>query len=191
MKQTILEKKHIVLFAVLILTFMIFADGLVYVTDTAEVATGDLSAQIKQVLSYAIYTFLLGLVGLLAQFCIQAIQSFVESKKDSKFYIAYQKLEELAIPVILEAQEKAVKKIKEKYGHDTAERYVELGKVNQSVCHEIEKQIPEKVKKDIEKSGENTRGLIPKIVENNVKLNKIDKYIDFRKIRDKLNIPKI
>lgn len=183
-------RKYLILMILLVLTTMIFADGLVFVKDTAEI-TGNFGDQIKELISYTIYIFLISLVGLIFNAINRFISEFVESKKTDKFYSAYKKLEEIIKPIIIETEVKIVEKIKEKYPADSPERAVELGKVANETLYKIDKATPENLKKDLEVKGDSFNGLLPLVFENVVKENKVAKLIDFRRLRDKLNIPKI
>jgi len=186
-------KKVLILMIVLVTSFMIFADGLIFVKDSAEIATAasDLKDSIKSLFNYTVMTFLIALISLIFNAINKAINEFVESKRNDKFYQAYKKLEEIIYPIILETEKKIVKDIKKKFPADSPERAVELGKIANETLYKIEKATPESVKKDIETKGESFNGLLPTLFENIVKENKVAKYIDFRKVRDRLNIPKI
>lgn len=183
LKKGEIMKKIYMFLTMFLLSFNVFA--------TSEVAVNSIKGDIKELIAYTIYTFLLALTTIIFNSIRKAIDRFVDSKKGDSYYQALKHTEELVEPLILEAEEKAVRKIKEKYDKTNPERYAELGKIFDETLSKVEKMLPVQVKADLEKTPDGSRGLIAKLLEKKVKQHKYLKFIDFRQLRDKLNIPKI
>jgi len=158
---------------------------------TTEVTINSLKGDVKELIAYTVYTFLIALITIVFNSLRKAIDRFVDSKKGESYYNALKHAEELIEPLIVESEEKLVREIKEKYNKDNPERYAELGKIFDETLSKVEKMLPEEVKTELDKSTEGSRGLIAKLLEKKVKQHKYLKFIDFRQLRDKLNIPKI
>lgn len=153
--------------------------------------SGELKSDLKEAFEYAVYTLLIAIVGIITAHVRKALNSFVEKHKDESYYRAIKQVEEIIQPLIAEAEAKLVAEIKKKFDKDDPQRHVELGKVANDVLEETEKNIPDKVRHDLEKHGESVRGILPKLLEPQVKKHRWLGLIDFREVRDKLNIPKI
>ena len=165
--------------------------SVVSVFATSEVSINSLKGDVKELIAYTIYTFLIALITILFNSIRKAVDNFVEGKRGERYYNALKHAEELIEPLMIEAEEKLVREIKEKYKKDNPERYSELGKVLEVTINKVENMLPQEVKTELNKSTEGSRGLISKLLEKKVKEHKYLKFVDFRSLRDKLNIPKI
>lgn len=158
---------------------------------TGEVSINSIGLELKEAVIYAFYMLLITIVGILTKYITSAIDSFVESKKGKSYYAALKQAEEVMLPFIAEAEAKLIDEIKKKFPAGSPERINALNQVAGDVLKKTEQHIPDKVKNDLEAHGESVRGILPKLLEPAVRKHKWLGLVDFRRIRDNLNIPKI
>ena len=176
--------KKTVLFLLITLVLMnvgVFAD-------TGEVSIGD---SIKSEFMNALGVFLITLLSILTFYLKQFINSFIQRYKDKSYYTALKTVENMIFAEVAEAENKLVDIIKDKFEKGSPERNKALSDVANRVLKNVEANLPEKVKDDISKNGEDVKGILPKLLEPVVKKHRWLGMIDFRDVRDKLNIPKI
>lgn len=171
-------KKIIFVYVLLILFIGVFADNVSNVVD------------LKDQIYIALGTFLIALLGVLTKFITSYISSYVESQKDKKYYEALAYAENILTALIAEAEVKVVTDIKKKYidNPDDPKKYVELGKVANTVVENALNSIPDKYLDEIKK---HEKGLLPNLIKPIIAKQRWLNDIDFRSLRDKLNIPKM